>query len=816
MIINPTNDSDQFEDNFDLTSTGIILTNPTTGTSQFIGNFNIQTETEASIANPTNLVSGQFADNFNLPDTNPQIGIGHNPTISTSQQFADNFNLPDTNPTITVTNNPTTPVSGQFADNFNLPDAPPTIVVANNPTTTNNSQFNDNFPLTDTPPTVTVTNNPTTTNNGQFADNFDLPDTNPTVTVTNNPTNGDELQFQVPFDLIPTLTETAIVTNNSNPTTTSTDQFQAPFDLIPTLTETNIVNPTTDIGQFADDFDLTTTTETNITNPTNPVSGQFADNFNLPDTNPQIGIKHNPTFMTAGFSGKYQNFDNDTTTETNIAANNPNPTTAFNQIGVKPLQETIPPDFSPIGNIEPASKVAPNIHTNQNADTYGSDLIRTAVFTGAGILGIPQVAQSALAALRYMDTIGSAGYTTSPMDKLTLRYPAKSGTAGERSYFPAAYVDFRSRNGTVYLQNMRLDGTSAAIRNLVYGAYSDAIKPGIYAASNVAAALSPIPIGPYSLFNLDGTWKSGYGWGSHDARFALRSDFTLQSQVARSFKNNTDATLDKSPDKDHKTMILNQIFPFRGDRVNVIDYGKRVLNRAMNWRPSPIAGVELPALFSDTQDFIKFYFTGPKLYNGNPKDIDDIIVFRAALNSLTDSFNANWNTVNMIGRADPNYQYTGYSRDVNLGFNVVATDRDELRVIYRKLNALAGYTAPTYNESSIAMEAPWLRLTVGDVFQQTPVVLNTLSYTFETELPWEINIENDFEMMQAPLHVSVTCGFNIIGDSIPQKTGRFYGFAKLYNKDTGQPILGRGNWLSDSKISVPSPVSGDNAKFSAT
>ena len=775
MIINPTNDSDQFEDNFDLTSTGIILTNPTTGTSQFIGNFNIQTETEASIANPTNLVSSQFADNFNLPDTNP---------------------------TITVTNNPTTPVSGQFADNFNLPDAPPTIVVANNPTTTNNSQFADNFPITDTPPTVTVTNNPTTTNNGQFADNFDLPDTNPTVTITNNPTNGDELQFQVPFDLIPTLTETAIVTNNSNPTTTSTDQFQAPFDLIPTLTETNIVNPTTDIGQFADDFDLTTTTETNITNPTNPVSGQFADNFDLTTTT-ETNIT-NPTNGIAGIGLYYQPFDYDTTTETTIAANNPNPT--LGGILNQSLQATIPPDFSPIGNIEPGSKVAPNIYTNQNKDTYGSDLIKTAVLTANGILGIPQAGQSVLAALRNLDTPGSSNYTTSPMDKLTLKYPAKSGSIGDQGYFPAAYVDFRARNGE--WQQMRLDGTSAAIRNLVYGVPAEAIKPGLYAASNVAAALSPIPIGPYSLFNLDGTWKSGYGWGSHDARFALRLDFTLQSQVARSFKNNTDATLNTSPKKDHKTMILNQIFPFRGDRVNVIDYGERKLKRAMNWRPNPINpdGEPLPPIFSDTQDLIKFYFTGPKLFNGNDSDKDDIIVFRAALNSLTDSFNANWNNVNMIGRADPNYQYTGYSRDVNLGFNVVATDRDELRVIYRKLNALAGYTAPTYNDSSIAMEAPWLRLTVGDVFQQTPVVLNTLSYTFETELPWEINIENDYEMMQAPLHVSVTCGFNIIGDSIPQKSGRFYGFAKKYDKLSGQPILGRGNWLSDSKNNVPSPV----------
>jgi len=783
MIINPTNDSDQFEDNFDLTSTGIILTNPTLGTSQFIGNFNIQTETEASIANPTSPVSSQFADNFNLPDNYPNIGIANNPTISTSQQFADNFNLPDTNPQIGIGHNPTISTSQQFADNFNLPDANPIITVTNNPTLTPSQQFADNFNLPDANPIIGIANNPTNPVSGQFADNFNLPDANPTVTVTNNPTT-DIGQFGDNFNL-PDATPTIVVANN--PTTTNNDQFGEDFDLT-TTTETNIaannpnnLNPTTTSpGQFGEDFDLTTTTETNIVNPTSGIAG--------------IGLY-------------YQPFDYDTTTETNIAANNPNPT--LGGILNQSLQATIPPDFSPIGNNEPANKVAPNAYTNQNKETYGSDLIKTAVLTANGILGIPQAGQSVLAALRNLDTPGSSNYTTSPMDKLTLKYPAKSGNAGDQGYFPAAYVDFRARNGE--WQQMRLDGTSAAIRNLVYGEPAEAIKPGLYAASNVAAALSPIPIGPYSLFNLDGTWKSGYGWGSHDARFALRLDFTLQSQVARSFINNPDATLNTSPNKDHKTMILNQIFPFRGDRVNVIDYGKRPLKRAMNWRPNPLSpDTPLPPLFSDTQDLIKFYFTGPTLFNGNEKLVDDIIVFRAALNSLTDSFNANWNTVNMIGRADPNYQYTGYSRDVNLGFNVVATDRDELRVIYRKLNALAGYTAPTYNESSIAMEAPWLRLTVGDVFQQTPVVLNTLSYTFETDYPWEINIENDFEMMQAPLHVSVTCGFNIIGDSIPQKSGRFYGFAKNYNKNTGQPQLGRGNWLSDSKNNVPSPLAFDN------
>ena len=154
----------------------------------------------------------------------------------------------------------------------------------------------------------------------------------------------------------------------------------------------------------------------------------------------------------------------------------------------------------------------------------------------------------------------------------------------------------------------------------------------------------------------------------------------------------------------------------------------------------------------------------------------------------------------MIGRADPNYIYTSYGRDMSISFTVYATDRDEMQPIYRKLNALAGYTAPTYNPESIAMEGPWMRLTVGDLLVQQPVVLTSVSYTYDVgDAPWEINIENDPNMMQVPFKVSVQLQFNVISDYLPQKGGRFYTLAKRFAGNEAQPITGDDNWLSDAK-----------------
>ena len=198
-----------------------------------------------------------------------------------------------------------------------------------------------------------------------------------------------------------------------------------------------------------------------------------------------------------------------------------------------------------------------------------------------------------------------------------------------------------------------------------------------------------------------------------------------------------------------------------------------------------------------TKDFIQFHFTGPSMHAGS--DVaDEVIVFRAILTSLTDSFNPSWSPVNFIGRADPSYNYSSFARDINLDFTVYATDRDELKPIWRKLNALAGYTAPTYDGSSIALKGNYLRLTVGDIFKHQPIIINSLYYTMQdSETTWETNVLEEGDMMEVPKQISISLGATMITDMVPQKGGRFYSLAKRFDPETGVPEVGDDNWLSD-------------------
>ena len=433
-------------------------------------------------------------------------------------------------------------------------------------------------------------------------------------------------------------------------------------------------------------------------------------------------------------------------------------------------------------------------NTNVTMDNIGGLLFqRTTGLASTAIasqLGVPQVAQIGQSLIQRSENYNQGFiYTSVPFTNLN-KLPG------------ILYQDFRSRKGysTRTATAIRLDGSAAIARSIGSGFAKSYWRAGAYAAASAA------PGGAYSVFNRDAGGKFGAGWGDHGNIYALRNDFTATSHVATRWKDDKWKPI---------TNPLAQATPFRGDRVQVIDYRKRVdLTKIYQWKPT-VFGMDVNRL-GITQDFIKFFFTGPNLspaLNGNPGAtgddeslVDDAIVFRATIDSVSDTFSPSWTPVTMIGRADPNYHYTAYSRNVNINFIVYATDRDEMKPIWRKLNALAGYTAPAYNANDISMEGPWIRFTLGDLFFQQAAVITSLTYTLhDTNTTWEINIEDDPEMMQAPKKISVNMGLNIVTNELPQKGGKFYTLAKTFNPEDNQTKDGSDNWLSDMEKNLKAP-----------
>jgi hypothetical protein len=239
----------------------------------------------------------------------------------------------------------------------------------------------------------------------------------------------------------------------------------------------------------------------------------------------------------------------------------------------------------------------------------------------------------------------------------------------------------------------------------------------------------------------------------------------------------------------------NGEYLFRGDRVNLVDF--RHDKSTTDIREIYELGEN--SLIPGKKDLIEFYVTGTGAR-------DRVIVFRASITEVSDTFNPSWETVKYLNRADPAYIYRGFERDVSIAFDIGITSRDELRTRWRSLNALAGFTAPEYLNSPNPdldgrMKAPLMKLTLGHLFRSTPCIITNLNYSFDnSQVVWETakltrwvngqEIEETITTddlddpaccvaLQLPKMIKVTMNLKIIGNYRPQSNGGASGYPDM-------------------------------------
>lgn len=167
---------------------------------------------------------------------------------------------------------------------------------------------------------------------------------------------------------------------------------------------------------------------------------------------------------------------------------------------------------------------------------------------------------------------------------------------------------------------------------------------------------------------------------------------------------------------------------------------------------------------TNATDLINFSFTPS---DGGAATTSGAIKFRAYIISLSDSFNPSWDEQQDQGRADPKIRYQSFSREISVSFKVVVHSKAELNTVYTKLGNLAKLTYPVY---SGGFGGKYVRVTIGDLYKQAPMYVTNVSYSWDSETPWEIESGN-----QLPLYTDVDISLGWIGEKRPN-----YNDAKIY------------------------------------
>ena len=147
-------------------------------------------------------------------------------------------------------------------------------------------------------------------------------------------------------------------------------------------------------------------------------------------------------------------------------------------------------------------------------------------------------------------------------------------------------------------------------------------------------------------------------------------------------------------------------------------------------------------------DIIKFRIT---IVNPtSPSDSSNTLNFRAYIDDFSDSYAADWGSQTYMGRGEKFYKYNNFTRDVSLGFTIVADNSTHLSTMYNQLNALAASIAPTYTDAGY-MAGNLHRLTIGDYLYEQWGIMGGFTYEIIEDSPWDVT-----EGKQVPMYIKVS------------------------------------------------------------
>ena len=164
------------------------------------------------------------------------------------------------------------------------------------------------------------------------------------------------------------------------------------------------------------------------------------------------------------------------------------------------------------------------------------------------------------------------------------------------------------------------------------------------------------------------------------------------------------------------------------------------------------------------------------------KDLRDntYVFLRGYLSGITENISPSWASENYIGRSEPVYIYERAEREISFTLKIFATTKDELPMIYKKMNRLTSMCYPEYVEDTLLdnklrMKPPLVKFRMGEMYgsenKELTGWLKSISYTVPDNSVWETS-----KGKRVVKHVEANIGFQVIHNSPPNLKTKFYGF----------------------------------------
>lgn len=188
-----------------------------------------------------------------------------------------------------------------------------------------------------------------------------------------------------------------------------------------------------------------------------------------------------------------------------------------------------------------------------------------------------------------------------------------------------------------------------------------------------------------------------------------------------------------------------------------------------------------------------------------------MIPFRAYISNINESVSPEYADIMYIGRTERNITYSGVRRDLIFTLSIHAFNPEEMTTIWRKINYLTSLCYPA-DYSNGFMVPPLIKLTIGDLYNNQPGFIKSLTHTIDDNTPWEIT-----PGIQAPHGITVNVNYGVIEKrqiraadfvSVVDNTA-----SKLYNFGESRSQVGQKsntNTSSTLRSNIPGLTAGAN------
>jgi hypothetical protein len=125
--------------------------------------------------------------------------------------------------------------------------------------------------------------------------------------------------------------------------------------------------------------------------------------------------------------------------------------------------------------------------------------------------------------------------------------------------------------------------------------------------------------------------------------------------------------------------------------------------------------------------------------------------FEAYIDGISDSSSPGLATSNDSGVLLPRYRPESYSREISIEFKMIATNPDHLGVKWTKMKQLMKLSQPSGGNGT------YTDLTVGDLYNELPVICTGFECGWDGETTWEIH-----DKFQVPIITTCSITFNVL------------------------------------------------------